>query len=444
MTLTIQQVTENLYKIIIRLSNRENGIASFLRRANMKSHGIITNLLRAFGSGSHYFSDILEYFSEKRLESMCLDENRLKVYSINMGEIRRMLAKNRKRAVHALGEADCKFLFDEIEKMQNELYQLFSNYSRMRILTSKILKKVKYLAIKLGISTKPFFNNLLLTWQAGHTLASYQEGNIFLNIRALVEHHSFTELSLAHEFAHSMQPLIKYHASVARKENNSMLNEISNSLNFVSQIFNKIVKDYNYYSLVNKIKLEEAYGLVILGDFFMNFIVHGGSIERIHNDFLNATRDLSKKLILLERVLLFRSKRVTDKREIEALEKVLKAVRSSRKLLGKAYQTFDKAFADLSKVASEIQYGSVGKHIIEGFATVFEYLYGKEYGLPNLDEYMTTSIYYATATKAYLIYVKHPQILKGIFTGYGGSIKSMKHVADEFNAVNKELAAIEF
>jgi hypothetical protein len=388
----------------------------------------------------------------EKLGEQKLDETIIKSYIKTNDEIIKTVEQQGSRIKLLMGK-DYDVFLSKLKEIRGNLEQTRIIYRHLLHQVLLTRDKLWALTAELGLNVKPVIKKFEVSYNAPVLGSYHSDGNMLLGIGSLSRSAHSAELTVAHEFAHSMQPLVKADIAEARSQQYRVTIKIMSKLSRFSKSLNELIENYNFgYIFTGKImvwfrdqehvKLEKLNKIQDISSVLKAVLIAKESPANLFKDVFGVLGKLSWNLKLCYRVLSYRIKtgKITDKETIQLaanLPAVLKHVYDiGRELKAIASEVF--------MHIDEISGYSVYTKITEGFASVMEYLYGKKYGVAGTDAAIMKSSYGPIATRAYMLYLKKPQILRGIFVGSAGGIKSWNSICQQLDHIEAELKNINF
>jgi len=343
-----------------------------------------------------------------------------------------------------------KDIYSKLIRMADNAFILKNKYFELMKGVLVVRDRVRNLAVELGINAKPELK--LLTVEQRSTdpsPASYSSsGEMKLVSSSLAREPGWVELYVAHEFAHGMQPLAAKAAYMRRSQIRSYADWTSSQICGLAVDINKTINKYRAYLDSDLKRLGIKPPIEYLTRIDANFICNNALCSLIwnkpnfgvvENGFLTCMREFSKHLKILNRILSFKAKKEKSEQVLNALYNIKRMQRRIAKL---GNETHD-IFTDIIKRKDEIVAEFLVEHVTEGFASVIQYLYGKKYNIPMTEQSISKG-YLPVATRAYTLYCRNPNILKGVFTGMGSSAKDWGLIKQRLGALRQEFSSIDF
>jgi hypothetical protein len=395
---------------------------------------------------SEFYSTLGSFYGH--IHSQEFDYAQIERFESQFKALAKFINSNSRQITLALGKEE----YDKLSKNITEIIKEFEMLKRYYSVFFKLIllerNKIVALMLELGVHVKPEIKNIYIKYADPNFVGCYRPGGILIfSINLCSEYPQKIFHIVAHELAHSMQPTLKWETSLNPVQLMHLKEEIDAGFELLLKAFNILIKGYNWYlfpelrALNINLKRVPLLPEGVLGE--LKNELEGYHIEkepnfnRIQNVFITCLREFSKNLKIADRILSFKSKKDPDARTL------LKCINDGQNKIAKFGNELMFTFAQIKKRSHELINYDPNRKIREGFATVIEYLYAKKYNIPGV-EAAIPSLYLPSATRAYVLYMKDPAILKGIFVGNQGSSSTWQSIAVELDKLSKEFATINF
>jgi len=395
---------------------------------------------------SEFYSTLGSFYG--RIHSQEFDYAQIERLESQFRALAKFINSNSRQITLAWGKEEYGKLSKNITEIITAFEMLKKYYSVFFKLILLERNKIVTLMLELGVHVKPEIKNVYIKYADPNFIGCYRPGGTMIfSISSCSEYPQKILHIVAHELAHSMQPTLRWETSLNPVQLMHLKAEIEVGFELLLKVFNLIIKGYNWHLFPElrafNINLKRVPLLPenVLGE--LKNELEGYHIEkepnfnRIQNVFIACLREFSKNLKIANRILSFKSKMDPDARAL------LECIREGQSKIAKFGNELIIIFAKTKKHAHELINYDPNRKIREGFATVIEYLYAKKYNIPGV-EAAIPSLYLPSATRAYVLYMEDPAILKGIFVGTQGASSTWQNIAVGLDKLSREFATIDF